>query len=422
MGAAVKESVYISMEQEICELFKDPDEARKVRDLLCHAEEQSSRKLIRPRKKRDLFQKMITLWKIRFKYGIHWKKPLYPFRLARNILIGKFYHLLNIQKSVLRGIEFAGTYRCNFNCNHCLCARIEESSIRREMLPEDYARVVKEAMALGCTTFGLEGGEPFVSPVWEDIIKACMPRYNHIIISTNGFLLDENKAKRCSELGVDTINFSLDSGVPEIHDLFRRRRGSYGRVIKGIELCRRYGIKVIINTVVHKGNLYSDHFRELLEFCEREELMVNTLFAKGVGNFKDKEVMLDESDLKAYEKLIEPYNYVQRHLNHNYGKQWGCPGTKEMINMTPYGDVINCANMHIYFGNVMEEPLKVIREKALGVKPFGHYRSCFLAEDKDFMAIYYPALEEKGHLSLAEFEGVLKAYEKKHNKVLYDNG
>lgn len=413
--------LFETMRGQIDEISEIPTESLKIEKMLHEAHVQSKDKEVMPKRRRNRLKRYMVLWRNRFYYGIHWKKPLYPLRLARNVILGKFYNFFGIKKFVLRGIEFAVTYRCNFRCNHCLCSRIEESEKRKEMVPNDYARVVESAMKLGCITFGIEGGEPFVSSIWEEIIKACKPKYNHIIISTNGYLFNLKKARKCAELGVDTINFSLDSGYREIHDLFRRKRGSFEKVVEGIELCRKFGIKVIINTVVHKGNLYTEHFRELLEMCERERILVNTLFAKGVGNFKGKDVLLDEEDMKAYEKIIAPYNYVQRHLNYNYGKQFGCPGTKEMINMTPYGDVLNCANMHIYFGNVLEEPLKVIRDRALSKTPFGRYHSCFLADDRDFMKVYYSLLDKKKSVSISEFSLALHKYERENNKQLYSD-
>jgi MoaA/NifB/PqqE/SkfB family radical SAM enzyme len=287
------------------------------------------------------------------------------------------------------------------------------------MTPSDYARVVKEAMALGATTFGLEGGEPFIFKGWESVIEACQPWKNHIIISTNGFLFDEKKARRCAELGVDTINFSLDSGIPELHDAFRRQAGSFKRVVEGIGLCKKYGINPLINTVVHKGNLYTDGFIQLLEFAEKEKVLINTLLAKGVGNFKDKDAVLSPEDLSNYQQIVRPYHYVRRHLAFNYAGKFGCPGTKEMINMTPYGDVMNCANMHIYFGNVMEEPLAVIRERAIRNSPFGLYHACFLADDVDFMKIYYPILEQQGSVDLDTFMNGLRDYEHHTGKKLY---
>lgn len=414
-----KVSVFSSMDDDINSVYKNPAEADRARRLLAEAEEQSKKKKVTiTRKYRPLYN-FITLWKIRFKYGLHMRKDGYLGRIIWNELRGKVLNLLGIQKYILRGIEFAITFRCNFNCNHCLCARIDESGKRREMTPEDYARVVSEAMELGATTFGMEGGEPFVAKNWEDFIKAWQPMKNHIIISTNGFLATEEKIKRAYELGVDTINFSLDSGFPEIHNVFRKKAGSFEQVMKAIKWCKQYGIKVIINSCVHKGNLYTDAFRALLEFCEREKILINTLFAKGVGNFHNKDVMLDEEDIKNYQEIVKPYAYVTRHLNFNYGKQWGCPGTKEMINMTPYGDVMNCANMHIYMGNVMEEPLKDIRERAFKETPFGRYHSCFLADDPDFMKVYYGRLESKGSMSIAEFREALAKYEKETGKVVY---
>lgn len=417
-----KISVFSTYEDDINKLYETMEERERVRKILKEAEEQSKRKeIIRVRELKP-FRKFLLRWIVKSKYGIHWSKPFYPLRLARNFFLAYLYRQSGIRKCVFRGIEFAITFRCNFTCTHCLCARINETETRKELEPEDYKRVVREAMKLGATTFGLEGGEPLIKKNWEEIVKAFLPHYNHVIISTNGFLFDEKTVKRCAELGVDTINFSLDSGIPELHDLFRRRRGSFERVVNAIKLCKKYKINPLINTVAHKGNLYTYGFIKLLEFAEQEKVMVNVLFAKGVGEFKNKDAMLENEDFRAYEEIVKPYAYVHIHhqgpLNYNYGSS-GCPGTKEMFNMTPYGDVMNCANMHIYFGNVLEEPLATIRERTLKESPFGKYRCCFLTQDKDFMNIYYPILENSPHITLKEFRDELRKYEKENNKKVY---
>ena len=414
-----KISVFSSMDEDIAQTYKNPADAARAKRLLLEAREQSRRRRVVVTRKYNPLKKFVNLWRFRFKYGIHWRKKGYFFRILWNEGRGKLFSLLGMKKFILRGIEFAITFRCNFRCNHCLCARIDESGKRREMAPEDYARVVKEAMALGATTFGMEGGEPFIVKNWEEFIKAWQPMKNHIIITTNGYLVDEAKVKRAYDLGVDTINFSLDSGYAEIHNVFRKKANSFERVMDGIKWSKKHGIKVVVNTCVHKGNLYTEGFRELLEFSEREKVLLCTLFAKGTGNFHNKDVMLDAEDINAYHEIIKPYTFVTRHLNFNYGKQWGCPGTKEMINMTPYGDVMNCANMHIYMGNVMAEPLKVARERGLKETPFGRYHDCFLADDPDFMEIYYTKLEQQGSMTIAEFREALDDYEKKTGRIIY---
>ncbi len=417
-----KASVFCTYEDDIKRLYKTEEERERVIKILREAEEQSEKKEIKQVRKHKPVRKFFLRLMIKMRYGIHWSKPFYPFRLARNFFLAYMYKVLRLKKYVFRGIEFAITFKCNFTCTHCLCARIDETETRKELEPEDYRRLVNEAMKYGATTFGLEGGEPLVKKDWEAIVKSFKPHYNHVIISTNGYLFDEGMAQKCARLGVDTVNFSLDSGIPELHDLFRRRKGSHEKVLKAIALCKKYKIKPLINTVVHKGNLYTDGFLKLLEFAENEGVMVNILFAKGVGEFKDKNSMLVDDDFRAYGEITRPYAYVHIHhqgpLNYNYGSS-GCPGTKEMFNMTPYGDVINCANMHVYLGNVREESLAAIREKAIQQSPFGEYRPCFLTLDNDFMNIYYPLLEKKQHVSLEEFREALKEYEKKHNKVVF---
>ena len=91
----------------------------------------------------------------------------------------------------------------------------------------------------------------------------------------------------------------------------------------------------------------------------------------------------------------------------------------EFVNMTPYGDVINCANNHIYLGNVRQESFALIRERAMKESPFGRYRPCFLTMDQDFMDIYYPLIENKGWVSLDEFRIALKKHEKENKKKVY---
>lgn len=417
-----KQSYFESVREDIIQLYKSTEEVERVKQIFDEAEAQSRSKEIRQIRQQSRIKRILSLWFIRLKYGIHWKKKFYVFRLVKNYSLSFLYKVFRIDKHVFRGIEFCLTYACNFKCHHCLCSRIDETEKRKELEPHEYERVVKEAMKLGALTFGLEGGEPFVHKDWEEIVKRMKPRYNHIVASSNGYLFNEKLAKKCTKIGVDTLNLSLDSGIPELHDVFRRKRGSFDRIMKAIELCKKHKIKVILNTVVHKSNLYTDGLIKLLELSEREKILVNVLFAKGVGAFKDKSEMLSEDDFDAFFKIAAPYNYWHIHhmgrLKSSHGGE-GCPGLKEFVNITPYGDVINCANNHVYLGNVRTEPFKKIRERALKESPFGKYHRCFLTMDKDFMSIYYPLLEEKNWVSLEEFQEALKDQETRHKAKMF---
>lgn len=421
------DTVFVTYEQDIKRLFK-PDEQERVRELLREAERQSNeRKVIRVREPMSKWKKGIKNFQWKWKYGVHWKGTLgigYPLRLARNFLLAKYYDTFKIDKYVFRGMEIALHWDCVFQCTHCLCSRLAEENRGKKVLsPDEWRRVVNEAMKLGATTFGLEGGEPLLIKDWEEYAKAFRGDKNHLIISTNGYLFTEEVAKKCKELGIDTINISCDSGIPELHDLFRRKRGAFEGVMKTVGLCKKYGLKPLLNNCCHKGNLYTRGFIELMEYCENNDVFLNILFAKGVGAFKDKNCMLEPEDFISFHKIVEPYSCVFVHhmglIKYNYGNI-GCPGVKEMLNMTPYGDALNCANMHIIFGNVRDEPISLIRDRALKDTPFGgKYMPCYLTMNPDFMNIYYPLFEGNRHISIDQFRDALEEYERKHNKVLF---
>lgn len=409
------------IEKALVQTFKDEQERNKVRSLLVEANRESEQKKILVQKKRYFLPYYISKISLMIKYGLHWSSPMYLVRMARNIILQKIYNLLGLKRFILRGCEFDITFNCNFACSHCSIARLRDHS-RKELEVNEYASIVKEAMKLGAVSFGLEGGEPFANADWEKIVKVCLPGYNHIIVTTNGYLFDETIAQKCSKLGVDTINISIDNGIAELHDLFRRKKGSFDKAMQAISWCQKYGLKVIINTVVHKKNLYTRGLLDIIEFAEKNKILIHLLFGKAIGSFKtENDLMLDDQDIDAFNKLIRPYAYafVHHDTNISYVSK-GCNGTKEMLQFTPYGDVMNCANMHVYFGNVREEPLKNIREKALKKTPFNSYRPCFLTMDKDFMNVYYSLLNEKKYVTIDELTDAIKDYERKYHKDIFN--
>jgi hypothetical protein len=62
---------------------------------------------------------------------------------------------------------------------------------------------------------------------------------------------------------------------------------------------------------------------------------------------------------------------------------------KEAIYITPYGDVLCCPFIHVSFGNLHDEPLKAIVDRALKY-PFleTHAKKCLVAEERVFIDKY----------------------------------
>ncbi|MEN6440725.1 MAG: radical SAM protein [Syntrophobacter sp.] len=342
---------------------------------------------------------------IRLKYGLHLKHYAYPLRLLSNLARAKYYAAANQDKFVLRGIDFAVTYNCNFHCEHCYADKLKNNS-RPVMSVEDYGRVCKQAMELGCLCFSLQGGEVFIRKDWEKVIQAFQPDYNHILLTSNGSLITEERVQRLKDLGLDTIYFSVDSGIAEEHDRFRNHQGSFEKILRAYEYCVRHNLKVVFNTCITKESLYSEGLKKLLDFSFQNRILVETIFARCLGNFDGRrEFMLNDEDVAYYYQLRKNYPFVVRDLDNNYGK-WGCPAVKEVLYITAYGDVCPCPYSHIVLGNVNKEPLEAIRARGLASRWYNHYHSeCLTAMDEEFMSIYYPLIEKNPLITLDELHG-----------------
>ena len=289
-------------------------------------------------------------------------------------------------------IQFQYNYVCNFRCEHCSIKRFQGKEGRqnkREMTLADVRELFRQADELGLARVTITGGEPLVFKDFDELVKAIDPKKFYINCDTNGFLLDEKKAKHLKEIGVDRIQLSLDSMNAAEHDSFRRAPGAHARALKAIDAAKKAGLDLFIQTVVWKQRLHSKEFIEFLEYFTKRGIGVFVSYAKPVGSWEGHyEGLVTKKDMKYMEELEKKYK-VFTHLTPAYGLNMGCIAVKGMFSVTQYGDVLPCPYIHVSIGNVLNEPLKNIIERGLDIKYFGeHINTCPIAEDRHFIKEY----------------------------------
>jgi MoaA/NifB/PqqE/SkfB family radical SAM enzyme len=66
-----------------------------------------------------------------------------------------------------------------------------------------------------------------------------------------------------------------------------------------------------------------------------------------------------------------------------------CPGGREKLCISPYGEVIGCGMNYISFGNVLQEPLENIWERTCEWPPFKkRSKKCLIALDEEYLEEY----------------------------------
>jgi TusA-related sulfurtransferase len=136
-------------------------------------------------------------------------------------------------------------FDCNLACNYC-CVRSSPRTPRRALGNEEIRHIASEAVQLGFKQVFITGGEPFILPDIGQIITACSDLLPTTVL-TNGMLFQGSRLAALESLSRDrvTLQISLDSPTPELHDL-HRGKGSWAKAWAGITKARELGFRVRI--------------------------------------------------------------------------------------------------------------------------------------------------------------------------------
>jgi uncharacterized Fe-S cluster-containing radical SAM superfamily protein len=134
-------------------------------------------------------------------------------------------------------------FDCNLSCDYC-CVRSSPLTPRRALGIEEITRLISEAVPLEFKHVFMTGGEPFILPNIAQIINASS-NFLPTTVLTNGMLFQGPRLRALESLSRDnvTLQISLDSPTPEVHDL-HRGAGSWAKASAGINTARKLGFHV----------------------------------------------------------------------------------------------------------------------------------------------------------------------------------
>jgi len=293
---------------------------------------------------------------------------------------------------------------CNFHCAHCC----EEPYMTRDLkkrtgLPDprpqmglaEYKKLSEEADEYGIFRFVLTGGEALLDKNLDKLIEVLDPQKHLIILDTNGWTFDDEKAKWFAGLGGYKAQISLDSWIEEEHDSFRGKKGSYKRVMRALQASKNAGLELLISTCIVKDRVFTREFEDLCEYCKVEDIPLYVTLAKPVGTARDHDdwvcVKRDVDQLKLLE---EKYN-IFTHMSPSYGQPGRCITVKGINTINHDGELIPCPYMDLSIGNIVKERLATVLDRGMRNKWLGPYRDeCIIGEHKGFIKFHNQAVED----------------------------
>jgi tungsten cofactor oxidoreducase radical SAM maturase len=130
--------------------------------------------------------------------------------------------VLHLLHPNVRKVYLEVTTRCNLHCRTCV--RNIWAEPLEDMAPATFDRVVAQLHDLPLLREVVFGGygEPFIHPRILDYLTAVKGLGLRVIVSTNGLLLDPERAETLVHLGVDVVSVSLDGVNPDTYADIRR--------------------------------------------------------------------------------------------------------------------------------------------------------------------------------------------------------
>lgn len=153
---------------------------------------------------------------------------------------------------VINYLRISVTDRCNLRCCYCMPEGVQDVGMKNILTFEEIWEIVRTGVSLGITHIRITGGEPLVRKGCVDLIRGIreIPGVETITMTTNGVLLG-NYAKQLKEVGVDSVNISLDTLDPEEFYKITGKR-ELQEVLAGIRAAKTAGLQVKLNAVNRK--------------------------------------------------------------------------------------------------------------------------------------------------------------------------
>lgn len=133
-------------------------------------------------------------------------------------------------------ILFDPTDACNMHCVGCWSGTYGR---KHNLTFEEMDKIVTEGKELGAYLYMMTGGEPMVRK--NDIFKLAEKHSDCFFgLYSNSTMIDEEVCKKVRDLGNITFMLSIE-GTPDTNDA-RRGSGHYEKVLKAMDLLKKYGI------------------------------------------------------------------------------------------------------------------------------------------------------------------------------------
>jgi mycofactocin radical SAM maturase len=244
------------------------------------------------------------------------------------------------------------TRKCNLKCVHCLSASRDDSP--GELAFDECKPIVDQLSALQVFEINFGGGEPLLKEYFLPLLRYIHQKGIVTCISTNGTVLTDEAVDLFTSNPLVNVQVSLDGATPAVNDAIRGR-GTFRRILKGIERLAGKNFALSINTVVTSLNFMQLSQLKEMAASYGARLRVSRFRPSGRARQSWEALKLDSSQLAELAgwlgsdpSILTGDSFFS--ISQDGKRQLGldmCGACKMTACIDPSGDVFPCAFLQV---------------------------------------------------------------------------
>jgi radical SAM protein with 4Fe4S-binding SPASM domain len=257
------------------------------------------------------------------------------------------------------GVHLDVTWRCNERCVHCY---LDHDDLG-EMSYDEIEDLMTQMAAAGVFFLTISGGEPMLRTDIFPILRRARELTFNVKLKTNAILIKEKEAALIRDLGVETVQVSIYSHRPEVHDAITKVKGSLERSLAAIRFMVSRGLKVTVANVVMKQTRFdypgvqklAAEIGAMFTIDPTITPHINgdrSLLALNVSREDLRDIMNDKSIAGQTE---DQFVAVAPGADDDHMDNIPCSAGHSACYVSPYGDVYPCVQFPLPSGNVRQQ-------------------------------------------------------------------